>query len=75
MYEFFQDKYYVQNIFTSVVVFITLLAIRFLVVRQITQLKISPAESKINITVRVKNAFIVIIFSLSSQFGRMNLKR
>ncbi|WP_186648891.1 mechanosensitive ion channel family protein [Fluviispira vulneris] len=62
MYEFFQDKYYVQNIFTSVIVFITLLAIRFLVVRQISQLKITPAESKINITVRVKNAFIVIIF-------------
>ncbi|KAB8032121.1 mechanosensitive ion channel family protein [Fluviispira multicolorata] len=62
MYSFLQDKDYVQNIFTSVIIFLTLLAIRFVVIRQISQLKITPAESKRNITVRVKNAFIIIIF-------------
>ncbi|APJ03388.1 mechanosensitive ion channel family protein [Silvanigrella aquatica] len=62
MTSFSDFQFYFQHIVTTAIFFFSLIAIRFLVVKQISQSKISPAETKRSIIVRVNNAFIVLIF-------------
>ncbi|KAB8036483.1 mechanosensitive ion channel [Silvanigrella paludirubra] len=56
------DDYYLQHIVTSLIFFFVLIAIRFLLVKQVSHLKISPAETKRSIIVKINNIFIIIIF-------------
>lgn len=62
MFPFSENQYYSQHIITTIIFFFSMIAIRFLIVKQISQSKISPAETKRSIIVRVNNVFIVIIF-------------
>lgn len=62
MFAFDLSDYYLQHIVTTCLFFLTSLAIRFLVIKQITNLKISPVETKRSIIVKVNNLFIIIIF-------------
>ncbi len=62
MNPFSENQFYYQHIITTFIFFFSLITVRFLVVKQISQSKISPAETKRSIIVRVNNAFIIIIF-------------
>ena len=62
MNSFSENQFYYQHIITTVIFFFSLIAIRLLVVKQISQSKISPAETKRSVIVKVNNAFIIIIF-------------
>jgi small-conductance mechanosensitive channel len=62
MNPFPENQYYYQHIITTAIFFFSLIAVRFLVVKQISHSKISPAENKRSVIVRVNNVFIIIIF-------------
>lgn len=51
-----------QHIITTCIFFFTFIALRFIVIKQISSLKISSAENKRSIIVKVNNLFIFIIF-------------
>ena len=54
--------FYLQHVVTTFVFFLTFLALRYLIIKQISNLKISSAETKRSIIVKVNNLFIIIIF-------------
>ncbi|MGY3804126.1 mechanosensitive ion channel domain-containing protein [Pigmentibacter ruber] len=54
--------FYLQHVVTTFIFFLTFLGLRYLVIKQISNLKISSAETKRSIIVKVNNLFIIIIF-------------
>lgn len=56
------DDYYLQHIITTLIFFFVLITVRFLLVKQVSHLKISHPETKRSIIVKINNIIIIILF-------------